>query len=193
MKIVLDPGHSGPFEPGACAAGFTEAELVLSIARRIRRRLLAAGHEVRLTRSGDIDDDGLSWRTELSNRWNADRFLSIHANSFSDTAARGNRSLALSRQRAWRSAGPQHPDEHRRPLAYGGPRRQGRQLSGAARHRLPGRSHRNRFYLESLGPGPAHQSRIPRGTGHAPWLRAWAPFPGRSPCPVFLHRFRCFE
>ena len=89
MKIVIDPGHSGPYEPGACAAGLTEADLVLSIARRLRRRLLAAGHEVKLTRCGDIDDDGLSWRAELANDWGADLFLSIHANSAVSASAHG--------------------------------------------------------------------------------------------------------
>ena len=32
LKIVLDPGHSGPFEPGACAGGVTEAGINLQIA-----------------------------------------------------------------------------------------------------------------------------------------------------------------
>ena len=88
-KIVLDPGHSGPAEPGACAAGESEAALVLEIARRTLRLLQQAGHEVRLTRDGDIDNDELSWRAELANRWGADLFLSIHTNSFTDPAAHG--------------------------------------------------------------------------------------------------------
>ena len=90
MKIVLDPGHSGPFEPGACAGGFTEAEIVLSIARRTCRRLLAAGHAVRLTRSGNIADADLAWRSDLANRWGADLFISIHANSAENPSAHGS-------------------------------------------------------------------------------------------------------
>ena len=89
MKIVLDPGHSGPAEPGACADGVSEAAVVLEIARRTDRLLQQAGHEVRLTRDGDIDDNTLTWRAEFANRWGADLFLSIHANSFTDTAAHG--------------------------------------------------------------------------------------------------------
>jgi len=88
-KIVLDPGHSGPIEPGACAAGVSEAALVLEIARRTERLLQQAGHEVRLTRDGDIDNNDLSWRAQLANRWGADLFLSIHTNSFSGPAAHG--------------------------------------------------------------------------------------------------------
>lgn len=89
MKIVLDPGHSGPAEPGACAAGVTEAALVLEIARRTQRLLQQAGYEVRLTRSGDIDNDDLTWRAQLANQWGADLFLSIHTNSFSGPTAHG--------------------------------------------------------------------------------------------------------
>lgn len=89
MKIVLDPGHSGPAEPGACAGGVSEAALVLEIARRTDRLLQQTGHTVRLTREGDIDSDELSWRAELANRWGADLFLSLHANSFTDPAAHG--------------------------------------------------------------------------------------------------------
>ena len=89
MKIVLDPGHSGPAEPGACTAGVSEAAVVLEIARLTVPLLQQAGHEVKLTRSGDIDDNTLTWRAQLANRWGADIFLSIHANSFTDPAAHG--------------------------------------------------------------------------------------------------------
>ena len=89
VKIMLDPGHSGPCEPGACAGEVTEAAVVLAIARLTATRLTQRGHTVRLTRDGDIDDDGLRWRAELANEWGADLFLSIHANSFADPAAHG--------------------------------------------------------------------------------------------------------
>ena len=59
VKIMLDPGHSGPCEPGACAGDVTEAAVVLAIARLAAARLRERGHTVRLTRDGDIDDDGL--------------------------------------------------------------------------------------------------------------------------------------
>ena len=89
VKIMLDPGHSGPCEPGACAGAVTEAAVVLAIARLAAARLRERGHTVRLTRAGDIDDDGLRWRAELANDWGADLFLSLHANSFADPAAHG--------------------------------------------------------------------------------------------------------
>ena len=89
MRIAIDPGHSGPYEPGACAGGVTEAEVVMEIADRTARLLQEAGHDVLLTRLGDIEDEGLTWRAEIANLWGAELFLSIHANSFSDAAAHG--------------------------------------------------------------------------------------------------------
>lgn len=89
VKIMLDPGHSGPYEPGACAGDVTEAAVVLAIACLTAGRLTQRGHTVRLTRVGDIDDDGLRWRAELANDWGADLFLSLHANSAANPAACG--------------------------------------------------------------------------------------------------------
>ena len=89
MKIAIDPGHSGPYEPGACADGATEASVVMDIADLLGRILQETGAEVMLTRVGDIDDAGLIWRAEIANLWGADLFLSIHANSFANPAAHG--------------------------------------------------------------------------------------------------------
>ncbi len=90
MRIAIDPGHSGPCEPGACAAGVTEADVVLAIAKKLSELLLAAGHSIMMTRSGDCPLTGLKWRAQLANCWRADLFLSIHANSYSDPAAHGS-------------------------------------------------------------------------------------------------------
>lgn len=90
MRIAIDPGHSGPCEPGACAEGVTEADVVVAIAEKLSLLLLAAGHSVMMTRSGDCPLTGLKWRALLANCWRADLFISIHANSFSDPAAHGS-------------------------------------------------------------------------------------------------------
>jgi N-acetylmuramoyl-L-alanine amidase len=89
LKICLDPGHSGPLEPGACAEGFSEAELNLRIARFAAEELALRGHEVLLTRCGPVNDVELDWRAECSNGWGADLFLSIHCNSFGRVEAEG--------------------------------------------------------------------------------------------------------
>ncbi|SMC44689.1 N-acetylmuramoyl-L-alanine amidase family protein [Sporomusa malonica] len=89
MKIVVDPGHSGPAEPGACAGGVRECDVVLAIAKLLVEQLYEAGHEVWLTRTGDIATDNLSFRAELANANQADMFVSIHANSVANKAAHG--------------------------------------------------------------------------------------------------------
>ena len=81
MMVVLDPGHSGPFEPGACAGGYTEADIVYNIARFAKMELRIRGHEAVLTRCKNCDNDGLSFRAAYANRLNADLFISIHCNS----------------------------------------------------------------------------------------------------------------
>ena len=89
MKICIDPGHSGPFEPGACAGGFTEADLNLRIARFAREALELRGHVVMLTRNGAIEDNDLDWRCQMANDWGADLFISIHCNSATVVEAEG--------------------------------------------------------------------------------------------------------
>lgn len=89
MKIVIDPGHSGPWEPGACAAGVRECDVVLAIAKLLTEQLYDAGHDVLLTRTGDIATDGLTFRAELANANEANVFVSIHANSAESPAAHG--------------------------------------------------------------------------------------------------------
>ena len=89
MKICIDPGHSGPVEPGACAGGLTEAALVMSIGRFLEQELALRGHEVLMTRDGTVADDELDWRAAMSNEWGADLYISIHCNSFRKIEAEG--------------------------------------------------------------------------------------------------------
>lgn len=89
MKIVIDPGHSGPSEPGACAGGVTEASLVMRIARFTCEELRLNGHDVRLTRDGPIEDSELDWRSTLANDWGAELFISVHCNAASRIEAEG--------------------------------------------------------------------------------------------------------
>lgn len=89
-KIVLDPGHSGPIEPGAVGLmRTTEASVVLLVAISAASFLRADGHEVILTREGDIQNDGLSFRADIANDTNADVFVSIHANAADNRNATG--------------------------------------------------------------------------------------------------------
>jgi len=90
MKICIDPGHSGPVEPGACAGGFTEAAVNMQVSLVLEQILEEGGHKVVLTRRDDVDDDGLKWRANTANRYRTDIFVSIHCNSFRDPTANGS-------------------------------------------------------------------------------------------------------
>ena len=89
MKICIDPGHSGPFEPGACAGGVTEAAVNLRVAKLLAKTLEQAGHKVILTREDDVEDDGMSWRCEVAWKFRADIFVCIHCNAHASAEAHG--------------------------------------------------------------------------------------------------------
>ena len=92
MKIVcLDPGHSGPIEPGACNqdTGLKECDVVLKACRMLASKLTSAKICPLLTRNGDIDDDGLTWRANVANDNSADLFISLHCNAAENPAANG--------------------------------------------------------------------------------------------------------
>ena len=89
MKICIDPGHSGPIEPGACAVVATEAAVTLQISKTIAKLLEAAGHEVMLTREKNVNNKDLSWRVEAAWEFGAEIFISIHCNACENPAANG--------------------------------------------------------------------------------------------------------
>jgi len=89
MKICIDPGHSGAFEPGASAGGVTEAALNMAISKALGSTLMLLGYEVMYTRNGDIDTDDLEFRAQMANEEGVDAFVSIHCNSAKSTAANG--------------------------------------------------------------------------------------------------------
>lgn len=75
--VVLDPGHGGR-DPGAVANGLREKDLNLMLAHKVAGRL--EGVKVLLTRESDIYVS-LKDRVTLSNRAEADLFVSLHANA----------------------------------------------------------------------------------------------------------------
>jgi len=88
--VVIDPGHSGPVEPGAVGpSGTREADINLSVAMMLASELDAKGFSVMLTRDGDINNTDLTWRAQVANNANADCFISIHCNSAENRDAEG--------------------------------------------------------------------------------------------------------
>ena len=90
MKICIDPGHSGPAEPGACCEGFTEAAVNVQVALVLAKLLEKNGHKVVLTRQDDIEDDSLKWRADVAYKYRTHIFISLHCNSFKDPSANGS-------------------------------------------------------------------------------------------------------
>ncbi|MGB8475052.1 MAG: N-acetylmuramoyl-L-alanine amidase [Candidatus Acidiferrum sp.] len=89
-RIVIDPGHGGHDTGTIGPTGLMEKDLCLDVALRlgkiIRQKLPAA--EIIYTRSDDTFVP-LEERTKIANEAKADLFISIHANSSRDHAARG--------------------------------------------------------------------------------------------------------
>jgi N-acetylmuramoyl-L-alanine amidase len=94
--IVLDPGHGG-IDPGTIGrAGTQEKDITLATSVEIKRALEATGrYTVLLTRTKDTFM-ALRDRTAFARNANADLFLSIHADSISDSDTRGGSIYTLS-------------------------------------------------------------------------------------------------
>jgi len=88
-KIVIDPGHGGAEDGAIGHSGLKEKDLTLEIAKRLGGLLSnRLGAEVIYTRTSDLTV-ALDARAAIANQAGADLFISIHANSSDDTAARG--------------------------------------------------------------------------------------------------------
>lgn len=100
ITITLDPGHGGE-DPGAIGrAGNREKDVVLAIAKRLKRKLEEQPNvRVMLTRDGDYFVP-LNVRVQKARKVQADLFLSIHADAFIEPSARGSSVFVLSEKGA---------------------------------------------------------------------------------------------
>jgi len=94
--IVLDPGHGGSDAGAIGPTGVTEKSVSLAVSLKAQKLLTASGYNVIMTRTTDIDvaAPGVSDATELQARVdkappNADLFISVHCNAFSNGNANG--------------------------------------------------------------------------------------------------------
>lgn len=96
--IVLDPGHGGSDSGAIGPRGVTEKEVTLAVAKKVQNILENGGAKVVMTRETDRDVYGVNAtdRQELQARVDvgtrvpdADIFVSIHCNAFSNPAAHG--------------------------------------------------------------------------------------------------------
>lgn len=95
--IVLDPGH-GKKDPGCIGKnGTKEKDIVLSIGKKLKTKLEAAGFTVYMTRSTDVFLN-LDTRASLAEKHHADLFLSLHCNANPSRAMKGFSIYTLSKK-----------------------------------------------------------------------------------------------
>jgi N-acetylmuramoyl-L-alanine amidase len=104
VTIALDPGHGGE-DPGAIGRGGShEKDVTLAVARRLKAKIDAVPNmRAVLTRDGDYFIP-LQQRVEKARRVRADLFVSVHADAFIKTTARGSSVFVLSEHGASSSA-----------------------------------------------------------------------------------------
>ena len=105
--IVIDPGHGGNDSGAIGPTGVMEKTVTLNIALRLQKLLEAEGATVYMTRSTDTevspkganasDIEELQARCDVANNHNADIFISIHNDSFTNGAAKGTTGYYYSR------------------------------------------------------------------------------------------------
>ncbi len=85
--FIIDPGHgmsnrkSGQYDPGACFADYTEADIAMDWSNELRRILMARGHRVIRTRIDRYDPCPVSRRDDIARSYEGFRMISIHLNS----------------------------------------------------------------------------------------------------------------
>ena len=99
-KICIDAGHGGGDAGAIGPTGVTEKSVTLRVALQLRDLLEEEGAEVIMTRTTDkpVSPKGdkasaieeLQARCDVANREKVDVFISIHADSFTNPAARGS-------------------------------------------------------------------------------------------------------
>ncbi len=104
VTIALDPGHGGE-DPGAVGKGGNrEKDVVLAIAKRLKAKIEELPNmRVMLTRDGDYFVP-LGVRVDKARKVQADLFVSLHADAFVETSARGSSVFVLSEKGASSSA-----------------------------------------------------------------------------------------
>ncbi|CAI0888057.1 N-acetylmuramoyl-L-alanine amidase AmiA [Serratia entomophila] len=98
--VMIDPGHGGIDSGAVGHEGSQEKHVVLEIANHVRRFLHEHDRvEVRLTREED-EFIPLFQRVEIAHQHQADLFISIHADGFTNPTASGASVFALSNRGA---------------------------------------------------------------------------------------------
>lgn len=92
MKACFDPGHGGSDSGALTATGRKEKDSNLRVALMVEQELKGTGIEVLLTRRDDRYLS-LSERCKIANRWGADIFVSLHADSAARPQPKGHHAI----------------------------------------------------------------------------------------------------
>lgn len=90
MRIFLDAGHRNNVNDyGATGNGYKESSINLEIVKRLRERLLQYNVKVECNRYSEDETISLEQRVKKAKDFQADLYISIHCNSFSDPTSNG--------------------------------------------------------------------------------------------------------
>ena len=93
-RVMLDPGHGGPYMTGTALNddSLSEKDVTMDLARKVRDLLTAQGIEVRFTRENDYSVT-LRQRKEICAAYDPDLFVSIHCDGVDDMGQSGTHSF----------------------------------------------------------------------------------------------------
>lgn len=91
MKVCINGGHFPGRDPGALGSRVKEADVCMRLMQRVAGYLEKAGCEVMAVQTDDLGEI-----CNVSNRWGADLFVSIHCNACPKHNARGTETFAFS-------------------------------------------------------------------------------------------------
>lgn len=80
IKICLDAGHGETCTNGAPDKSYYEHEFAMDMSKRLEEILKDCGFDVGQTRRTGVDI-GLNTRCEITNKWDADYYISLHTNA----------------------------------------------------------------------------------------------------------------
>ncbi|WP_235900797.1 N-acetylmuramoyl-L-alanine amidase [Inconstantimicrobium porci] len=105
--IVIDSGHGGITsnkqgyqDPGTVCGEYIEAELNMKVALELQKDLENLGYRTAMTNTPLSQFVDLMPRSELANSLNADLFISLHHNSFTNSSANGIETHYYSKSKA---------------------------------------------------------------------------------------------
>lgn len=117
--IIIDPGHGGLDTGAVGRRGLAEKNVVLSVAKMLRKVLLATGrYEVEMTRSDDTFVP-LRARVKFARSHAGDLFISIHADTVKYSSVRGATLYTLSEKASDKEAAALAHKENRSDIIAG--------------------------------------------------------------------------